>query len=136
MKPLSFLGLVVLLAGSVALRANPVVRAGFIYETASYPSVPRVDDRGDGEAGDGGRMVWWHARRSIPTSASGSRGYDAANGRWTPERRGGERRCRLDGTRHPTWNPVLFQPRGAPLMLFYKVGPSPQTWWGDGAHEH
>jgi predicted neuraminidase len=35
-----------------------------------------------------------------------------------------------DGTRHPTWNPVLFQPRGGPLMLFYKVGPSPQTWWG------
>jgi predicted neuraminidase len=35
-----------------------------------------------------------------------------------------------DGTRHPTWNPVLFQPRGAPLMLYYKVGPSPSTWWG------
>jgi predicted neuraminidase len=35
-----------------------------------------------------------------------------------------------DGTRHPTWNPVLFQPRGGPLMLFYKVGPSPSKWWG------
>jgi predicted neuraminidase len=32
--------------------------------------------------------------------------------------------------RHPTWNPVLFQPRGGPLMLFYKVGPSPREWWG------
>jgi predicted neuraminidase len=32
--------------------------------------------------------------------------------------------------RHPTWNPVLFQPRRGPLMLFYKVGPSPQEWWG------
>lgn len=28
------------------------------------------------------------------------------------------------------WNPVLFQPKGGPLMLFYKVGPSPRTWWG------
>lgn len=28
------------------------------------------------------------------------------------------------------WNPVLFQPSGGPLMLFYKVGPSPSTWWG------
>jgi predicted neuraminidase len=25
---------------------------------------------------------------------------------------------------------VLFQPKGGPLMLFYKVGPSPQAWWG------
>ena len=28
------------------------------------------------------------------------------------------------------WNPVLFQPKEGPLMLFYKVGPSPSTWWG------
>lgn len=32
--------------------------------------------------------------------------------------------------RHPCWNPVLFQPKNGPLMLFYKVGPSPSTWWG------
>jgi len=25
---------------------------------------------------------------------------------------------------------VLFEPRGGPLMLFYKVGPSPEEWWG------
>lgn len=32
--------------------------------------------------------------------------------------------------RYPTWNPVLFQPTAGPLLLFYKVGPSPSTWWG------
>lgn len=32
--------------------------------------------------------------------------------------------------RYPTWNPVLFQPKAGPLLLFYKVGPSPTTWWG------
>ncbi len=32
--------------------------------------------------------------------------------------------------RYPCWNPVLFQPRNGPLMLFYKVGPSPSKWWG------
>jgi predicted neuraminidase len=33
-----------------------------------------------------------------------------------------------DGTRHPCWNPVLFQPSKGPLLLFYKVGPSPREW--------
>ncbi|GIW78391.1 MAG: hypothetical protein KatS3mg105_0198 [Gemmatales bacterium] len=32
--------------------------------------------------------------------------------------------------RYPCWNPVLFQPKSAPLMLFYKVGPNPREWWG------
>ncbi|RXK86388.1 sialidase family protein [Filimonas effusa] len=35
-----------------------------------------------------------------------------------------------DGKRLPTWNPVIFQPRGGELMLYYKVGPSPSEWWG------
>jgi len=34
------------------------------------------------------------------------------------------------GARMPTWNPVLFQPAGKPLTLFYKVGPNPREWWG------
>jgi predicted neuraminidase len=32
--------------------------------------------------------------------------------------------------RFPCWNPVLFQPRTGPLLLFYKVGPDPRSWWG------
>ena len=36
----------------------------------------------------------------------------------------------VDGTQYPCWNPVLFKPKGEPLYLFYKVGPSPQEWWG------
>ena len=33
--------------------------------------------------------------------------------------------------RQPCWNPVLFAPKGAPLQLFYKVGPNPRDWWGE-----
>ena len=32
--------------------------------------------------------------------------------------------------RHPCWNPVLFTAPNGKLILFYKVGPSPSTWWG------
>jgi predicted neuraminidase len=35
-----------------------------------------------------------------------------------------------DGRRYPTWNPVLFN-SGKQLLLFFKVGPSPSTWWGE-----
>lgn len=51
------------------------------------------------------------------------------NGRWTApvEVANG---LQDDGKRIPCWNPVLFQPKHGPLMLFYKVGPSPGSWWG------
>lgn len=51
------------------------------------------------------------------------------HGHWTaPERVADGVLSRL--RRYPCWNPVLFQvPRG-PLLLFYKVGPSPSRWWG------
>lgn len=32
--------------------------------------------------------------------------------------------------RYACWNPVLHHVPHGPLMLFYKVGRSPQTWWG------
>jgi predicted neuraminidase len=35
-----------------------------------------------------------------------------------------------DSLRYPCWNPVLFQFKDGPLMLFFKVGPNPSEWWG------
>jgi|WetSurMetagenome_2_1015567.scaffolds.fasta_scaffold00009_96 predicted neuraminidase len=34
------------------------------------------------------------------------------------------------GKRYPCWNPVLYN-AGKEIILFYKVGPSPSTWWGE-----
>jgi len=47
-----------------------------------------------------------------------SRPVEVAHGVQSPEKR------------YPCWNPVLFRPKSGPLMLFYKVGPSPRAWWG------
>lgn len=32
--------------------------------------------------------------------------------------------------RYPLWNPVLWNFNEEKLFLFYKIGPSPSTWWG------
>jgi len=57
----------------------------------------------------------WLSRRE---GKAWSRPVEVANGVQSPR------------TRYPCWNPVLFRPMGGPLMLFYKVGPTPRGWWG------
>ncbi len=53
----------------------------------------------------------------------------AKDGQWTPpvEVANG---VQSPTNRYPCWNPVLFQPRSGPLLLFYKAGPNPTEWWG------
>ncbi len=51
------------------------------------------------------------------------------NGQWTPVLKVADG-VQSDGDRYPTWNPVLFQPQGEDLQLYYKVGPKPSDWWG------
>ncbi len=41
-----------------------------------------------------------------------------------------EPRVVADEREQPCWNPVLFRERGGRLFLFYKAGPSPQSWSG------
>lgn len=36
-----------------------------------------------------------------------------------------------NGERLASWNPVLFQPHGGKILLFYKVGKNPREWWGE-----
>lgn len=120
--------LLFLAATPLAAAPAAVVTSEFIYEKAPYPSCHAStiveNDRGEMVAAwFGGThekhpdVGIWLARRE--------------NGRWTSgiEVANG---VQPGGARHPTWNPVLFQPRGSEaLMLFYKVGPTPQTWWGE-----
>ncbi len=58
-------------------------------------------------------------------------------GIWLSRRQDGEwsapmevARGERDGKPLPCWNPVLHRPTTGPLLLFYKVGPTPREWWG------
>jgi predicted neuraminidase len=69
---------------------------------------------------------------------AGTREKDPDVGIWISRKVGGQWTAPVEvvngvqsmNVRYPCWNPVLFQPREGPLMLFYKVGPSPRDWWG------
>lgn len=115
----------------LAAPASPaLVTHEFIYDKAAYPSCHASTIV---ETAQGGLVAAWFGgtAEKNPDVCIWVAHYDKAKKAWTTgvEVANG---VQADGKRHPTWNPVLFQPRGnAPLMLFYKVGPTPQTWWGE-----
>jgi len=106
--------------------ANPaVVTSQFIYETAPFPqchaSTIAETPAGMVASWFGGTeekspdVGIWVSRLS---GDSWSTPVEVANG------------IQHETLRWPCWNPVLHQAAGGPLVLFYKVGPSPSTWWG------
>lgn len=107
--------------------ASPaIVSAGFINEGAPYPECHASTIA---EVSPGQLVAAWFGgtkERNPDVGVWVSRHEDD---RWTPgvEAATG---VQADGKRFPTWNPVLFQPRHGPLVLFYKVGPNPREWWG------
>jgi predicted neuraminidase len=106
--------------------ASPgVVRSEFIFEQAPFASAHAstiVETKG-------GLVAAWFG---------GTREGAADVGIWVSRQTGGKWSAPVevatgvqpDGKRHPCWNPVLFEMADRTLTLFYKVGPSPQTWWG------
>ena len=120
--------LVVLLMSAGAGQGAPapsITRSEFIFESAPFPSAHASTIV---EARDGLVAAWF----------GGTRERDPDVGIWVSRHDGARWSAPVevangvqpDGTRHPSWNPVLFQPSNGPLVLFYKVGPSPSTWWG------
>ena len=110
---------------SRAAEPAAVVKSEFIYETAPFPSchASTIAETKDGliAAWFGGKAeknpdvgIWVSRNDGKKWSAP----VEVANG------------VQPDGKRHPTWNPVLFQPKQGPLLLFYKDGPDPSRWWG------
>lgn len=103
----------------------------FIYESAPFPSCHASTIV---ETTDGHLVVAFFGGQDEKHPDVGIWLSRLENGAWTSpvEVANGIQYTKRDGTphRHPCWNPVLYQPKNGPLMLFYKVGPSPDTWWG------
>ena len=112
-------------AGNAAAQQLGLVSASFIYDDAPFPECHASTIVQSGEA-----LVaaWFGGTREKHEDVGIWVARNEGDGWSTPaEVANGVQHSRK---RYPTWNPVLFQPREGPLLLFYKAGPSPSTWWG------
>jgi len=102
-----------------------VVKSEFIYDKASFPSchASTIESTPTGlvtaffggtDEGEPDVGIWVSRHDGQKWSAP----VEVANGVESATKR------------YPCWNPVLFQMPGGPLLLFYKVGPTPRDWWG------
>lgn len=106
---------------------DPVSKAEFIFEAAPFPSCHASTIA---EVKDGLVAAWFGGTRErAPDVEIWVSRQPKAGGAWSAPRSVAEG-VQADGSRLPCWNPVLFQAPNGPLMLFYKVGPSPSGWWG------
>jgi predicted neuraminidase len=114
-----------LFVASVTLASLEVKTSEFIFESAPFASCHAstiVETR------DGLVAAWFGGTREGATDV----------GIWVSRHGGGTwsspvevaTGLQSDGTRHPTWNPVLYEMRPGEMTLFYKVGPNPRSWWG------
>ena len=110
---------------ATAQENRAIVKTEFLYESAPFPSAHASTIV---ETPTGLVAAWFGGTRekhpdvgiwvSRQTAGAWSTPIEVATG------------LQADGTRLPCWNPVLFLPAKGPLLLFYKVGPSPSEWWG------
>jgi predicted neuraminidase len=108
----------------VAPLEQPVVKAEFVFEQAPFPSAHASTIA---ETRDGLVAAWF----------GGTAEKNPDVGIWLSRFGGSQWSAPVevasglqpDGKRFACWNPVLFQPSNGPLLLFYKVGPSPSEWW-------
>lgn len=101
------------------------VKSEFVYETAPFPQCHAstlTETKGGLVAAWFGGQHEKHPEVGIWLSRHDGKGWSVP----VEVARG----LQPGAPRLPCWNPVLFQPRTGPLLLFYKVGPSPSTWWG------
>lgn len=123
--------IVVLLLGVVSMTfaaptGQAVLKSEFIFDTAPFASCHASTI----EETDDGLIAAWFGGTAEGKPDVGIWVSRQVRGHWDAPVEVADGR-QADGTLWPCWNPVLFQPRIGPLLLFYKVGPAPWTnWWG------
>jgi predicted neuraminidase len=113
------------MADASARDDSMIVKSEFIYDHAPFPACHAstiVESQGELVAAWFGGSAESHPDVCIYVSR-----YERDH--WTPPAQA------ADGVvsaskRYACYNPVLFQPKKGPLLLFYKVGPGPQRWFG------
>ena len=106
--------------------SDAILKSEFVYDTAPFPechaSTIEQTPNGMVAAWFGGTKeknidveIWFSQKHGDTWSTP----VAIANG------------IQADGSRHPCWNPVLYQVPGGELILFFKVGPNPREWWGE-----
>lgn len=103
-----------------------IIKSEFIWETGDI-SAPSCHASTIVQTGDGLLAAWFGG------SEEGSKDVGIwisrySDGKWTrPVEVANGIQNKL--WRYPCWNPVLYN-SGSKILLFYKVGQSPSTWWG------
>ena len=116
---------IVLATQSVRAEGGPaLVRSEFLFDAASFPACHASTITPT----PGGLVAAWFGgtAEGKPDVGIWAARHDGKAWSSPAEVARGEQ----DGQRLPCWNPVLYQPEGGPLLLFYKVGKGPRTWWG------
>lgn len=117
--------LAISIAAYAPLRAVEPDAVEFVFEAAPFASAHAstiVETRG-------GLVAAWFGGTREGASDVGIWLSRRVDGKWTPPTEIATG-VQPDGSRFPTWNPVLFELRQGELALFYKVGPNPRAWWG------
>jgi len=112
------------LTSGLALAETPFQRE-FIFESAPFPSCHASTIAETRE----GLVAAWFGGTQESASDVAIWVSRHAKGKWSAPQKVASG---TDASGKPIacWNPVLFQQPGGPLLLFYKVGPHPDSWWG------
>lgn len=132
MKSLIFISFLInvftMITGQVPFRGERcIVKTEFIYQAGDvkFPSchASTITETSDG------LMAAWFGGTAERNPDVGIWVSNFSGGRWTipVEVVNG---IQHSTKRYPCWNPVLFTANDK-ILLFYKVGPSPSTWWGE-----